>query len=981
MAETAASASPAMIPRIGAAIKRPAFIEAEIFSFVADPACAAALRAHVRERPADAALLAALAGYSPFLKRLMRQHPEWLLASLQDNSLQDKTGETVASLVAEFGTIAAEAETLPEAMQPLRLLRSRIALHIALMDCSGRWPLQAVMDALTATGDAAVRAALEIALGKSVEAGRLAVSTEAPLGPQSGIVVLALGKHGAGELNYSSDIDLIVLFDPERVPASKRSDPLDLTVRVVQDIVTLLDREDADGRVFRVDLRLRPDPASTPLAISIDAAFNYYETLGQNWERAALIKARPIAGDLKVGADFLADLRPFIWRKYFDYAAIADIHAMKRQIHAHKGHEAIAVEGHDIKLGRGGIREIEFFVQTQQLIYGGRRPHLRGQQTLFMLDALQADGWIGVKAVADLSAAYIFLRTIEHRLQMVDDEQTQRLPRESDALDAFAGFCGFTPAAFRKALLKHLGNVQRHYAGLFEDTGELDTEDFNFAGDKPDPETVEAIGALGFARAEQAVEIIRGWHFGRRQAVRSARARETLSDVVPMLLIAFSATGDPDAAIAAFDDALSRMPAAVELLSILKQNRALLALFAELLGSAPRLAEIIAKRPHVLDILLDPEFVRAPDGLAVEARIAANLSRTPDFESFLNQARELAYAERFLIGARVVSRLIDPIEAGRAHTIVAEAFLRQAAERVSAELRARYGPMPGGRVAVLGFGKLGSSEMTAASDLDLVILYDTLPDAISIGERPLTPSDYYSRYTQRLITALSTPTGRGVLYEIDLRLRPSGRKGPVATSLAAFCSYHEKEAETWEHMALTRVRAIAGDASLCDEADSAIAGIIARPRDRRTLARDVVAMRRLIAAEKGDDTVWDIKLARGGLLDIEFAAQFLTLAHGAETGSLGIANTRGAIDHAVSCGQLGPDDGTALVKAWQFHSGLTQLLRVCLDDAFDPDAQTAAFKGRIALAMGLPDFRVLTRQLTETQKNVRTLFNRIVVGD
>ena len=957
-------------------MKRPAFLETELFSFITDHSETTVLRAHLKTAHDDAALLAAIVVYSPFLKRLMRQHPDWVLASLCD-----ARGNSISGLIAEFSAIAATAETLAEAIQPLRLLRNRIALHIALMDCSGRWSLDEVMQALTLTGDAAVTVALEIALKKSADAGRLNAPSEGALLPQSGMVVLALGKHGANELNYSSDIDLIILFDPERVPSSTRTDPLDLAVRVVQDMVTLLDREDGDGRVFRVDLRLRPDPASTPVAVSIDAALNYYETLGQNWERAALIKARPIAGDLKLGAAFLADLRPFIWRKYFDYAAIADVHAMKRQIHAHKGYDAIAVEGHDIKLGRGGIREIEFFVQTQQLIYGGRRPQLRGQQTLSMLKALQADSWIGEDAVADLGAAYVFLRMIEHRLQMMNDEQTQRLPRDKAGLDAFAAFCGFTPSAFRKALLCHLTKVKEHYAGLFEDAGETEVGQLNFFGDKADAATVEAISAMGFLKAEQATEIIRGWYFGRRQAVRSSRAQEALSEVVPMLLSAFSETGDPDAAITAFDDALSRMPAAIELLSILRQNEALLTLFAELLGSAPRLAEIIASRPHVLDILLDPEFVRAPDGLAVEARIAASLSRTPDFESFLNQARELAYAERFLIGARVVSRLIDPIEAGRAHTIVAEAFLRQAARRVSEELCSRYGVMPGGRVAVLGFGKLGSSEMTAASDLDLVILYDTPPDAISAGERGLMPSDYYSRYTQRLVTALSAPTGRGVLYEIDLRLRPSGRKGPVATSLASFVAYHEKDAETWEHMALTRVRAIAGDANLCDEADAAIAAIIARPRNRKTLARDVTSMRRLIAAEKGEDNIWDIKLAKGGLLDIEFTAQFLTLAHGAETGSRGVANTADALSHAVRLGHLEADAGAALAAAWHFHSSFTQLLRVCLDEAFDPDTQTPAFKGRIAQAMGLPDFRVLTRQVSETQKTVRNLFNRIVAAD
>ena len=903
----------------------------------------------------------------------MRMNPAWVIASLTD-------GDTLPLIVAAFEALASdESLAFHDAMPKLRQLRNHLALHVAIMDLGGRWTLSEVTGALTDCADAAVKAALEIALRKSIASGRWKDLPGGSAAEQSGMTILAMGKHGAGELNYSSDIDLIVLFDPSIVPVKAGVQPLDTCVRVVQDIVTLLDQKTADGHVFRVDLRLRPDPASTPAAIPIGSAFSYYESLGQNWERAALIKARAVAGDIELGQGFLRDLGPFIWRKYFDYAAIADIHAMKRQIYAHKGHEVIAVEGHDIKLGRGGIREIEFFVQTQQLIYGGRRPNLRGNRTLDVLVALERDGWIDQSAVAELSAAYVFLRTLEHRLQMMEDEQTQRLPREKADLDLFARFCGFDPRGFRKNLLKHLRNVETHYAKLFEEAEGLSakTGSLVFTGTSDDPDTLIALRRMGFDKPELATETIRGWHFGRRQAIRTPRAREALTEFVPAILKALGNSGDPDGGLAAFDDALARMPAAVELLAILKQNQALLALFAQLLGSAPRLADIIAQRPHVLDFLLDPEFVRAPDLPAVDRRITNVLSRAKDFEAFLNQARELAYAEKFLIGARVMSRLIDPLEAGPAHTVVAEAFLRQAVLQAEAEMALRHGRVPGGRMTVLGFGKLGSREMTAASDLDLVIIFDALPDAVSDGDRHLSATEYYSRATQRLITALSAETARGILYDIDLRLRPSGRKGPVATSLAGFVAYQMGDAETWEHMALTRARAVAGDRSLCIEVETAIDGILAVPRSRARIARDVIAMRRLVAKEKGDARVWDLKQARGGLLDVEFTAQFIILVH-AGSGLIFSTNPGEAIAQAVASGVVLAEHGARLIEGWRFYSSLTQFLRLSLHEAFDPASATPVLKQGLATAMAVPDFRVLEGQLLGLQKDVRSILNAVL---
>ena len=364
------------------------------------------------------------------------------------------------------------------------------------------------------------------------------------------------------------------------------------------------------------------------MALSLASAAAYYETLGQNWERAAMIKARPAAGDLALGARFLAELAPFIWRKYFDYAAIADIHAMKRQIHAARGHEQVAVAGHDLKLGRGGIREIEFFVQTQQLIFGGRRPSMRGARTLDMLKQLHAEQWVSAEAVDDLSAAYVFLRRLEHRLQMIADEQTQRLPFDPEPLERFAKFCGYAKLErFSAELTACLKQVERHYARLFEDAPTLDVAagSLVFTGVVDDPDTLQTLRQLGFQRPEAAAETIRGWHFGRRPAVRSARAREVLTELTPALLVAFSGSGDPDAALAAFDAALAHMLGAVELMSILRSNAPVRELFGDLLGAAPRLAQVVAQRPHVLDAAIDPGRVAAIGESLDEARMAARV--------------------------------------------------------------------------------------------------------------------------------------------------------------------------------------------------------------------------------------------------------------------------------------------------------------------------------------------------------------------
>ena len=940
----------------------------------------AAVLAPALARDEVRSLLLGLADHSPYLWSLVREDPD-RLARL----LARPPGESLDGIVAALADRRDDDEA--KLMRALRLAKRETALLVALADIGGVWDLVAATEALTRFADAAVGAALGFLLRQYALAGRLALDPEAP-DPQagSGMVVLALGKHGARELNYSSDVDLVVLYDAAAAPVPEGVEPAPLFVRIAKALARLLQERTSDGYVLRVDLRLRPDPASTPVALSTVSAYAYYETLGQNWERAALIKARPAAGDLELGRRFLTELAPFIWRKYFDYAAIADIHAMKRQIHAVRGHDRVVVPGHDLKLGRGGIREVEFFVQTQQLIFGGRRPKMRGSRTLEMLVELHAEGWIGAEAVEDLSEAYLFLRRVEHRLQMIADEQTQRLPFERAELSRFAKFCGYARLeSFARDLAFHLRRVERHYARLFEDAPTLTSAAGNlvFTGVADDPGTLATLRSLGFRNPEVAAETVRGWHFGRRAAVRSPRAREVLTELTPALLEAFAGSGDADAALAAFDGAMARMNASVELMSILRSNAKVRELFSDVLGSAPRLAEVIAARPHVLDAAIDPsranDFEESLGEEETAARARAYVSQAKSHEDALNRARDFAAEEMFLIGLNLLSGRLDADRAGQAYSALAQGLVSAMLQRVEDAFASDHGRVRGGCVAVIAMGKLGSREMTAASDLDLIVIYDFPADAgESDGAKPLGAGLYYARLTQRLIAALTSPTRAGKLYDVDMRLRPSGRKGPLATQFSAFRLYQQNEAETWEHMALTRARVVAGDSSLAAEVGKTVREILARKRDPTKVAHDVRSMRALIASEKGDKDVWDLKLVRGGLIDIEFVAQYLSLAFAHARPDILDVSTRKAIARAGAAGLLSANHAETLIDAHRLYTDATQFMRLSIAGPFDPARAAAGVKRRIAAAAGFPDFEALVAALSEARKRVREAYEAIV---
>ncbi|MEY9630703.1 bifunctional [glutamine synthetase] adenylyltransferase/[glutamine synthetase]-adenylyl-L-tyrosine phosphorylase [Sinorhizobium fredii] len=930
-------------------------------------------------------ILAAFA-LSPFLRDTAASSPTILEALLSESLPGFLRSRIDAARLAWQGEAAGRALPDAEIMSRLRRARREVAFAVALADLSRLFDGRETTRWLSDFAGAAVSAAIDHLLLGAHESGKFVLPDSAAPSVGSGVVVLGMGKLGACELNYSSDIDLVIFYDPQSGILVSRDEATETFARLLRRLIRILQERTGDGYVFRTDLRLRPDPGSTPLAIPVDAAMLYYESRGQNWERAAFIKARPIAGDLSAGERFLKELTPFVFRKYLDYAAIADIHSIKRQIHAHKGHGEIAVKGHNVKLGRGGIREIEFFVQTQQLIAGGRTPALRLRETEAMLNVLAETGWIDRATAHELVDAYWFLRDVEHRIQMVHDEQTHLMPEREAELRRIASMLGFEDtASFAREFSRVLRTVERRYAQLFEQEARLSAETGNlvFTGQQDDPDTLETLKSLGFQRPSDIARIIRTWHYGRYRATQSVEARERLTELTPELLRVFGESRRADEALLRFDQFLSGLPAGIQLFSLLGSNPGLLSLIVNIMSSAPRLADIIAARPHVFDGMLDPGLLaELPTRDYLAPRIANFVAGAHHYEEVLDRLRIIAAEQRFLIGIRLLTGSISGLQAGRAFTDLADLIVAAALDAVLEEVCSAHGRFRGGRVAVVGMGKLGSHELTAGSDVDLILLYDYDSDAHqSDGAKPLDSTRYFTRVTQRLIAALSAPTAEGVLYNVDMRLRPSGNKGPVATRITAFAKYQREEAWTWEHLALTRARCICGDESLVGEAEAIFAEMLSQKRDIGKIRKDVEEMRDLIDKEKPPSDIWDFKLIPGGLVDIEFIAQYLTLVAPAKGEAPPPAGTH-TMEALKGLGAtlMDANDLDTAVEALALFTEVSQIVRLCMDSDFDPKDAPAGLVDLVCRAGDYPDLKHLEADIRRFSKAVRRIFQSVLAG-
>jgi glutamate-ammonia-ligase adenylyltransferase len=920
-------------------------------------------------------LLAAIFGNSPFLTDLAITERDFLTRLIAEGP--DRLFEEIAAGIERRKDDGADT---PALMRRLRIARRRVALLAAVAEFCGVWSLEQQTAALSRFAEAAIGAAVRHLLRAA--AARAVAADPADPEPGSGLIVLGMGKLGGGELNYSSDIDLILLYDQADLRGVAVDDAQTLFGRLARGLVRILGERTGDGYVFRTDLRLRPDPRSTPPAISAAAALTYYESVGQNWERAALIKARPVAGDRAAGERFLAELRPFIWRRHLDFAAIADIHSIKRQIQAHKGAGRIAVEGHDIKIGRGGIREVEFFAQTQQLIWGGRLRQLRVAATCPALRLLAEAGRIDASTADALIEDYRFLRRVEHRLQMRDDAQTHRLPADRDGIARLAVFLGHSGYDdFAAELRARLGSVERHYAELFEEAPTLSGPgNLVFTGAEDDPETLATLARLGFAAPARVAAAVRAWHHGGMRATRSQRAREILTELVPELLRVFGGTSQPDRAFLRFDRFLARLAAGVQLLSLLHANLGLLSLIADIMADAPFLAERLAQRPALLDAVLSAEFA-APlaERADLATDLAAVLAAARDFEDILDLLRRWTDERRFQVGVRLLRGTLNGSIAGAALADIAETALDALLPAVAAGFARAHGAVPGGAFAIVALGRLGSREMTLASDLDLILIYDAPADSPgSDGERPLPVPAYYARMSQRLISAITVPTAEGRLYEVDMRLRPSGESGPIASSLDAFAQYQQGSAWTWEQMALTRARPIAGDPRLCERITQAIAAALTAPRDPGRLVADVAAMRRRIAANHPDPSSWDLRNRAGGLVDLEFIVQYLMLREAARRPEVVRRDPATALTALTAAGVLPPQGAHELAEALILLRNLRALIALLFDGTPDRAALAGPSGATLARCAGAIDFARLEADMTAACARVRHWYELLV---
>jgi glutamate-ammonia-ligase adenylyltransferase len=934
-------------------------------------------------------MLRCLGGNSPYLAALALREPEAVrrLATSGPDA-------AFAHSLSRLGHVFPSAKR-PDVAAALRESKRAAALIVAIADIGGIWPLETVTDALSELAEATLGLAIRHLLRTAHDTGEIRLQDANRPDLNCGFVALAMGKLGASELNYSSDIDLILLYDGTApvYAGGRAADSIGgFTSRLARDLITLMEARDANGYVFRTDLRLRPDPAATPPAVSLHAALTYYESMGQNWERAAMIKARPIAGDLPLGHRFLEAIRPFVWRRGLDFAAVADIHAMKRRIDVAKktalgvaGDPVARIAGHNVKLGEGGIREIEFLVQTLQMVWGGRDPTLRARSTLPAMVRLVETGHLEETSRRQLQDSYQFLRQVEHRIQMVNDRQTHTLPEQPDEMSRLACFMAYPDArTFADDFLRHVDIVRANYRAVFAHVPDLPgTEatgpELDFRGDEPEPAaTVAALHVLGYSDAKRIVGAVRRWLAGHVRALRSSRARDLMTTMVPSVLRTLGQQANPDEAFNRFDRFISALPAGVQPMSLFQHNPLLLERIAAVLGAAPMLSEHLVRYPSSLEGLLSND-----EPVDADRMLRSRLSDAARLEDEIQVVRRSVKERDFFLSVATLEGRLDANASGRERSALAQAALAVLVPRVLADFATRFGRVPGGALAVVAMGKAGGREMMAGSDLDLMFIYDHPASATeSRGARSLPASQWFVRAVQACIAALTAQGPEGQLYELDMRLRPSGNKGPIAVSLESFKHYHQWDAWTWERMALTRARVVAGPADMRRRVNQAIAAAIRRQQEPDQIRANATTMRARMERDLRPHGPWDVKLRPGGLIDIEFIAQVLQLVQVRDVAFRSSQTTHVALRRLGEAGAIGKPDARVLIDAerlWRTIQGMLRMTVGRVEVASLPHASAlpllqAAAKAGVAAV----DAEDLLRKSDDIARQVRTMFERYV---
>lgn len=930
-----------------------------------------------------AALLRGIGGCSPYLARVIRRDPAFA-AGIFDRSPED----VIRDLIDE--TRAMDDCDNDHLSMQLRRNKARAGLVLGMAELTGALTTLEAARHLSDFADAALARALAQALKGLEEKGFCPVAEiegdEKRAGNQGaaarcGIAILAMGKLGARELNYSSDIDLIAIYDPDAPCFESPAAARDVAVAAVRRLVRFLNDQTRDGYVFRTDLRLRPDPGVSAIAVNINAAEAYYEAHGQNWERAAFIRARAAAGDIPLGAAFLARLRPFIWRRYLDFAMIDDINAILDQIHDAKGAGDRDFAGYNIKAGYGGIRDIEFLVQTRQLIFGGKDDNLRGSGTLPMIDALGAAGALDDAGVDTLKEAYCELRRIEHALQIINDEQTHTIPEApEDQARLAALLCDESAQTLSARLDRITRSVSQTHARFVAPKAEVTASAgrLSFVGTEPDPYTVQTLATFGFSDPAGVIRLIAGWHGGELRATRTERARQLLTQMTPRILEAFSEADNPDEAMRGFDLFLRELPAGVQIFSLFAHNREMFDTLSAVITGSPSLARALARRSELVEALTESTW---PQPLASAPALAADfhdaLAAGETYEALLNMARRWQARTHFDVTAQLVVGALSPADAARQYSTIAETVLTGLLPAVKAETDRRTGVGQGegqgegkGAFVILALGRLGARRLTAMSDLDLIYIYQPADD----DGAPVDPSTYFGRLVRRYISALSAPTEEGRLYEVDMQLRPSGGAGPVAVSFDAFRRYYENDAWTWERMALTKARVIGGDAHLAKKIRDEINRILARPVPEKQLASDVLDMRARLLEHRKPTGGLDVKFSHGGVVDIDFIAQYGILRWGPDGASLPATDSLAHIRGLAARGHLGADAAEALSNAGELFEDVLQILRASFADRRADENLNASLVRRLTATTGATSLDNLMERLTDQYARVRQIF-------
>lgn len=879
-------------------------------------------------------------GFAPFLESMERRYPE-IAARLSAGE-----GDAAWAMAMRAGEGASGVG------QSLRRRRGAVALVTAVADLAGAWDFERVTRTLSDFADEAIEAALMAAFAERF-----------PDEEPRGFAVIALGKHGSRELNYSSDIDPILVFDPETLPRRAKDEPVETAVRLARRMTEILSARDGDGYVFRVDLRLRPSPEATPIALPVEAAISYYESMALGWEQAAFIRSRVAAGDEKLGDYFLQAIRPFVWRRSLDFGAIDGILDISRRIRDHYASGQAFGPGYDLKRGRGGIREVEFFAQVHQLIHGGRNPDLRDGATRDALAALERAGVIGGDVAERLDEAYVLFRTIEHRLQMVDDRQTHELPADAAALADVAHLHGLADGEALLDLLRpHVGWVGANYDKLAADQGEERLS--------PQPERlIDQLKAMRFPEAEAAAGRIARWRDGSARALRSTSAREALEELLPALFAGLAQAADPMAALNRLDDMIARLPSAINFFKLLAARPALVTMLVTILSHAPALADDLSRRAELLDGLIDASALEPIPELDVLVKWLGHGEAGDDYQLLLDRVRQKVGERRFALGAQIVCGAADPLEVGRGYGRLARGAVEVLGRATIGEYARTHGTVPGGELVIVALGRLGGGVLTHASDLDLIYLFTGDYRTESDGTKPLGATQYFNRLAQRVGNALSVPTASGPLYEIDTRLRPFGEQGLLAASLDSFARYQKDDAWTWEHLALTRARPIFGSEAGRQAAQQVIDAVLRVPRDPAELTQQAVKMRRMIATHKPPAGPLDIKLAEGGLVDLEFLVQVTQLSR-----RTGFDPDLGAsVRTLIANGSLSVELGAA-------HDLLTRYLvvsRLVSPGSVEPPEATRPL---VAARCGAENWDGLLAMLDEARQSVARSWGAIVAS-